>query len=98
MSKQTYPGPAAAPEQASPLPRFPNDWISVWLQFNGGTGLLHIGAGPHEWILEPFDPTALGAAVDPGTQIEGQFNPDLKIVLIPGSHLVAGSSFFRLRA
>ncbi|ALQ32053.1 hypothetical protein AA310_03100 [Arthrobacter sp. YC-RL1] len=98
MSKQTHLGLAAKPLTANPLPRFANDWISAWLQLDGGTGLLHIGAGPREWILEPLDPTALGAAVDPGTQIVGQFNPDLKIALIPGSHLVAGSSFFRLRA
>lgn len=98
MSNQTYLGVAASPHRADPLPRFANDWISAWLQFDGGTGLLHIGAGPREWVLEPVDPSALGAAVVPGTQIEGQFNPDLKIALIPGSHVVAGSSFFRLRA
>ncbi len=98
MHNTTYAGSLETSDLINPLPRFANDWISAWLQFDSGTGLLHIGAGPREWILEPVDPLKLSSAVDSGIQVQGQFNPGLKIALIPGSHQLVGSSFFRLRA
>lgn len=82
----------------NPLPRFANDWVSAWLQFDASSNLLHVGAGPHEWLLEPVDPTALRTVLGSGRQLRGEFNPDLKIALIPGAHQQVGTSFFRLHA
>lgn len=90
---------SADPVQASnPLPRFGGDWISAWLHFDLSTGLLHVGAGPHDWILEPVDPEKLRVALDSNRPVIGQFNPDLKIALVPGAHQITGTSFFRLRS
>ena len=82
----------------NPLPRFANDWVSAWLQFDAFSNLLHVGAGPHEWLLEPENPTVLGTVLNNGEQLRGEFNPDLKIALVPGAHLQVGTSFFRLYA
>ncbi len=82
---------------ANPLPRFANDWISAWLQFDQGSNLLHIGAGPREWLLEPVEPAKIASVLGSGEQLLGEFNPGLKIALVPGAHQVAGTSFFRLR-
>ncbi|WP_313814494.1 hypothetical protein [Glutamicibacter sp.] len=80
----------------NPLPRFANDWISAWLQFDQDTNLLHIGAGPHEWLFEPVESAKLASVLSEGEQLRGEFNPGLKIALIPGAHQIAGTSFFRL--
>ncbi|GAA1415990.1 hypothetical protein AUR04nite_29700 [Glutamicibacter uratoxydans] len=103
---------------ANPLPRFANDWISAWLQFDQSSNLLHIGAGPREWLLEPVEPAKIASVLGSGEQLLGsgeqllgsgeqllgsgeqllgEFNPGLKIALVPGAHQVAGTSFFRLR-
>lgn len=94
MSHHTYTAPAAA---ANPLPRFAGDWISAWLDFDPGTGLLQLGAGPNEWLLEALSPDKLAAALDGRGPAEVQFNPELRVLLLPGGYESAGTSFFRLR-
>ncbi|MFL4473697.1 hypothetical protein ACIPVK_06865 [Paeniglutamicibacter sp. MACA_103] len=83
---------------ANPLPRFAGDWITAWLNLDAETDLLHVGAGPDEWLLEALAPHKLSAALEGHGPVEGQFNPELLVVLLPGAHELVGSSFFRLRA
>lgn len=82
----------------TPLPRFSGDWITAWVSLDPASGLLHVGAGPEEWLLEAVAPHKLAAILDSAEAIEAEFNPELLVVMIPGAHEQAGSSFFRLRA
>ncbi|MDO2933432.1 hypothetical protein [Paeniglutamicibacter sulfureus] len=82
----------------NPLPRFTGDWIAAWLHLDADTDLLHIGAGPDEWVLEALAPRKLSAALVGRGPVEVQFNPELLVLLLPGAHELVGSSFFRLRA
>jgi hypothetical protein len=82
----------------NPLPRFAGDWITAWLHLDAHTDLLHVGAGPHEWVLEALAPQKLSAALAGRGPVEVQFNPELLVLLLPGAHELVGSSFFRLRA
>lgn len=82
----------------NPLPRFTGDWITAWLDLDAETDLLHVGAGPHEWVLEALAPHKLSAALEGRGPVEVQFNPELLVALLPGAHELVGSSFFRLRA
>ena len=82
---------------ANPLPRFTGDWITAWVTLDQVSGLLYIGAGPEEWLLEAMAPDKLAAAVKSSVALEAQFNPELLVLMIPGAHEQAGSSFFRLR-
>ena len=81
----------------NPLPRFIGDWIAAWLRLDTQTGLLHVGAGPEQWVLEALAPHQLAAALNGRGPVEVQFNPELLVVLLPGAHELVGSSFFRLR-
>lgn len=91
--------PTLAPSSpTNPLPRFSGDWITAWLRIDSDTGLLFVGAGPEEWVLEALAPHKLSAAVDGRGPVEVQFNPELLVVLLPGAHELVGDSFFRLRA
>lgn len=81
---------------SSLLPRFAGDWITAWLDLDRDTGLLHIGAGPTEWVLEAYAPHKLTDALAGRGPVEIQFNPELLVVLLPGAHQLVGSSFFRL--
>ncbi|MFF5794448.1 hypothetical protein ACFY5D_20590 [Paeniglutamicibacter sp. NPDC012692] len=94
MSHNTYAAPATT---ANPLPRFAGDWITAWLDYDPGTGLLQLGAGPSEWLLEALAPEKLASALDGRGPTEVQFNPELSILLLPGAFTAAGTSFFRLR-
>ena len=80
------------------LPRFTGDWITAWLDLDAETGLVHVGAGPDEWVLEALAPHKLSAAVEGRGPVEVQLNPELLVLLLPGAHALVGSSFFRLRA
>ncbi|WP_146111944.1 hypothetical protein [Arthrobacter sp. MYb227] len=82
---------------ANPLPRFTGDWITAWINLDPTSGLLHIGAGPEEWLLEAIAPDKLEAALRSSGASEAEFNPELLVLMIPGAHEQAGSSFFRLR-
>lgn len=82
----------------NPLPRFAGDWITAWLHLDAETGLLHVGAGPDEWVLEALAPHRLSSALQGRGPVEVQFNPELLVLLLPGAHELVGSSFFRLRA
>lgn len=82
----------------NPLPRFAGDWITAWLDLDAETGLVHVGAGPDEWVLEALAPHKLSAALEGRDPVEVQFNPELLVLLLPGAHELVGSSFFRLRA
>lgn len=88
----------ATPSTTNPLPRFSGDWITAWIDLDNDTGLLHVGAGPDEWVLEALAPHKLSAALAGRGPVEVQFNPELLVVLLPGAHELVGNSFFRLRA
>ncbi len=65
--------------------------------YDPGTGLLQIGAGPSEWLLQAVAPEKLAAALEGRGPTEVQFNPELLVLLLPGAFTAAGTSFFRLR-
>ena len=90
--------PALNTTPSNPLPRFAGDWITAWVTLDQVSGLLHIGAGPEEWLLEAMAPDKLAAALKSSGVIEAEFNPELRVLMIPGAHEQAGSSFFRLRS
>lgn len=79
------------------VPRFAGDWISAWINRDADTGLLHVGSGPHEWVLEALAPQKLTEALTGRGPVEVQFNPELFVVLVPGAHALVGNSFFKLR-
>lgn len=87
----------ATASPANPLPRFAGDWITAWLEIDHDTGLLHVGSGPDDRVLEALAPHKLAAALAGRGPVEVQFNPELLVVLVPGAHELVGSSFFRLR-
>ena len=88
----------ATASPTNPLPRFSGDWITAWLDIDNDTSLLHVGAGPEEWVLEALAPDKLSAVLEGRGPVEVQFNPELLVVLLPGAHQLVGDSFFRLRA
>lgn len=89
--------PTLSTASLNPLPRFAGDWITAWVTLDPVSGLLHIGAGPEEWLLEAMAPDKIAAALKASGAIEAEFNPELLVLMIPGAHEQAGSSFFRLR-
>ena len=93
-----YSPTVATASPANPLPRFSGDWITAWLDIDNDNSLLHVGAGPDEWVLEALAPHKLSAALAGRGPVEVQFNPELLVVLLPGAHELVGNSFFRLRA
>ena len=94
MTSHLHTAPATS---ANPLPRFAGDWITAWLDHDPGTGLLQLGAGPSEWLLQAVAPEKLAAALEGRCPVEVQFNPELLVLLLPGAFSSAGTSFFRLR-
>lgn len=88
----------ASSPQVNPLPRFAGDWITAWIDLHDDTGLLHVGAGPREWVLEALAPHKLFKAMAGRGPLEVEFNPELLVLLVPGAHKLVGSSFFRLRS
>ncbi len=94
MTSKTHTAPETS---TNPLPRFAGDWITAWLDFDPATGLLQIGAGPSEWLLQSVAPEKLAAALEGRGPTEVQFNPELLVLLLPGAFAAAGTSFFRLR-
>lgn len=88
----------ASSPQTNPLTRFAGDWITAWIEVHDDTGLLHVGAGPREWVLEALAPHKLFKAMAGHGPLEVEFNPELLVVLLPGAHKLVGSSFFRLHS
>ena len=83
--------------QLQALARFTGDWIDAFFDLDPLTGLVHIGAGPEEWIAEPEALNEFTLVAGAERSVEGQFNPQAMVALIPGAYRVVGTSFFRLR-